>query len=723
MSALIGLYDPYIHFRDDNWLKLTALYWDKMARIDLEKKYAATMCLIDLKSGTEASRVAMLNIGRTPGSDFPAALQNTAGINQSGLEKQSKTLAVDQVRVGRSSYIPKIVDINTYSEDVGNVVITYFDIEKRIDSIFKAVDTAVLCGQPVQVEFSKNGTNAIAAYIGTIFGGGGVAPPTTNDGTGWADWMDGFKTAYAGTAPKIPIVFGYDGVHGFNPCPKGTILPHNIGLGATRDPYLVQKAERMAAIEITGSGANYTFAPCIATVRHVRWGRSYEGFGETPELTKVMAKAAILGLQSWDLSSPYSVLACAKHYAGDGGSANGDQPGITNTGPDSVLRKIHVEPYKTAVDAGVATVMASFGTWGPNNTAMHQNTELLTNVLKGQYGFDGFIQGDWGSGSSCYAPGIDMPMYVGANAQADMINFLANWIKAGGAQKARAIDAIRRVLRIKLRAGLFEKNPLTNRAITATIGSQLHRDVARECVRKSMVLLKNEGPVLPIAKGAKVHLVGEHAVNMGLQCGGWTVSWQGDPVRTQVEGTTIQQGFQKLSTGRITWSADATGIPADADVIVACVGERPCAEWDGTNNGQLSLDGTKYSYNGATDWWFCSIYNKNNYTQLIADCAATGKPVVCVLIIMRPLIITEEIKNTKAMVAAWLPGSEGGGIAEVLYGDYDFSGTLPHTWPATFGQEPINAGNMGDAVGAGGAPLFPYGFGLSYKGQLPVAGY
>jgi beta-glucosidase len=281
---------------------------------------------------------------------------------------------------------------------------------------------------------------------------------------------------------------------------------------------------------------------------------------------------------------------------------------------------------------------------------------------------------------------------------------------------------IRRVLRVKLRAGLFEKNPLTNRALTATIGSQMHRDVARECVRKSLVLLKNEGPVLPIAKTARVHIVGEHAVNLGLQCGGWTVSWQGDPIRTQVEGTTIVQGFEKLAPGKTSWSADATGIPGDADVVIVCVGERPAAEWDGTNFGQMCLDGTKYE-GYPTDWWKCVLYNQSNYTQLIADCAAKGKPLVCILISARPYIVTEEIKQCKAFVEAWFPGSEGGGIAEVLYGDYDFSGTLPHTWPASFAQEPINAGNWGDAVGIGGAPLFPYGFGLSYKGQLPIPGY
>jgi beta-glucosidase len=678
-------------------------------------KNARTVYVVRIKSGLDVSHATMINVGTPDAASIPGGRTSENARNM--LAKQEGTTAIDQIRVGRTSYTPKILDINSYDDNVGNVAITWFDVEKKIDSIFAANDINVLAGQGVQMEFSKN---AGTVSLGSIFGGGGIAPPGANNAASWATWVDGFKTTYANNGPKIPILFGYDAVHGCNVCVTATILPHNIALGATHDPALVEKAERVTALEVTGTGANYGFGPCIATVRHLRWGRTYEGYGETPSLSKVMAAAATLGRQSWDMSSPYAICADCKHYAGDGGSGNGDNPGTTNTGPDDVLRAIHVEPYKAAVDKELGSVMASFSSWGPLNQPMHVCKELLTNVLKGQYGFTGFIQGDWGSAVNLdgFMAGLDQPMNLGDAA--GVHNVLKGMLAAGGDQQTRAKDIIRRMLRVKIKMGLFNKNPLTDRNITATVGSQLHRDVARECVRKSLVLLKNEGPVLPISKTAKIRVIGEHADNIGLLCGGWTISWQGDPIRTQVSGgTTIYQGFQKLTKGRVQWSADATGIAADDDVIVVVVGERPCAEWDGTSNGELSLDGTKYSFNGDASWYFCSIYNKNNYTQLIADCAATGKPVVCILITMRPMIITEEIKNTKAMVAGWLPGSEAGGIAEVLYGDYDFSGTLPHTWPATYSQEPINDGNLGDKVGTGGAPLFPYGFGLSYKGQLP----
>jgi beta-glucosidase len=302
--------------------------------------------------------------------------------------------------------------------------------------------------------------------------------------------------------------------------------------------------------------------------------------------------------------------------------------------------------------------------------------------------------------------GLDVPMHVGDPVGNETTTLALYNTDATSA--ARVTDAAKRVIRTKVKMGLFDRNNSADPNVTALIGSQLHRDLARECVRKSLVLLKNANSVLPIAKTKKVHLVGDFADNIGLQCGGWTISWQGS-AGAITTGTTIRQGFAKLTQGTVTYSADATGIPADADVVIVCVGEKPYAEGDG-DNGSLSLSSN-------------TIYGGKNYTQLISDCKAKGKPLVCLLFSGRPMIITSEIQQCDAFVACWLPGTEGDGIAEVLYGNYDFRGKLPHTWPSSYGQEPINTGTLGDPVGSGGTPLFAFDYGLNLAGQPLPAGF
>jgi beta-glucosidase len=344
---------------------------------------------------------------------------------------------------------------------------------------------------------------------------------------------------------------------------------------------------------------------------------------------------------------------------------------------------------------------------------MHFNKPLLTDYLKTQLGFDGFVVGDYYADyngtlvtKDAIAAGLDVPMHVsdpvGTEAQ------VLGVYNADATGQARVIDGVKRVLRTKLRMGLFDRDNKADPKVTALIGCQLHRDIARECVRKSLVLLKNANSVLPIAKTKKVHLVGDFADNIGLQCGGWTISWQGS-AGAITTGTTVKQGFAKLTKGTVTSSVDAAGIPSDADVVIVCVGEKPYAEGDG-DNGSLALSGG-------------TIYNGTNYTNLISACKAKGKPLVCLLFSGRPMIITSEIQQCDAFVVAWLPGTEGDGIAEVLYGDYDFRGKLPHTWPASYAQEPINMGTLGDATGAGGTPLFIYDYGLNLAGSRLPAGF
>jgi beta-glucosidase len=435
-----------------------------------------------------------------------------------------------------------------------------------------------------------------------------------------------------------------------------------------------------------------------------------------------MARAAVVGLQGFDLSHPLAVAACAKHFAGDGGTAKGTSTvkdaifdrGNTNTGSDQALRAIHLAPYKAVLEVGVASIMASFSQW--NGVPMHANATLLTDWLKAQNRFQGWVCGDYdghtavgGGEEACMTAGLDMAMHAGT-APSKLDNVYTAMYQAGGDKKTRVLDAARRVLRMKMLMGLFDRPPRTDPAITALAGCQLHRDVARACVRESMVLLKNEGTVLPLKKSARVHLIGSHADNLGYQCGGWTLGWAEQNLANEnfIGATTIKAGFEKLAPGKITYASNANTIPSDADVVVVVFGEKVHAEWFGDSDNL-----------GPQDWKI--MPGDADVVPIIEQAKKANKPVIGLLISSRPLIASGYLNNLKAFVCAWLPGTEGGGIAEVMYGDYDFKGTLPHTWPASFSQEPCNAtapeygGDLGDLKGASGAPQWAYGFGLSYK--------
>jgi beta-glucosidase len=674
------------------------------------RQLARAVYVVKVKNGMEIGCQRMLFAGTTSGGTFEkeASAENVSQPVFLG----KKTADVEVVRIGRTGYFPKLVPVQSFTQNIGTIAITQMNVASRADSVFTSLTLAQKMYQLVMCDVRSIHPKDIvtSTQIGTYLGAGGVTPPDGNNPAKWANWLDSFQVQQAASATKVPLIIGYDAVHGLNVCAGGTVSPHNIGLGATWDPELVKKVYRMEAIEVRGTGANWAFSPCIAVPRHLHWGRVYEGFGETPEIAQQMAKAAVLGFQGWDLSHPLSIAACIKHFAGDGGTDGGGNGGNC-TAADAVLRSIHLPGYARGVEAEAATVMPSFSSW--RGTPMHFNKPLLTDYLKTQLGFDGFMVGDyygdyWGSFTTkdAIAAGLDVPMHVD-NPTASETTILGIY-NADATGQARVIDGVKRVLRTKLRMGMFDHAVKADPQVTALIGCQLHRDIARECVRKSLVLLKNANSVLPIAKTKKVHLVGDFADNIGLQCGGWTISWQGS-AGAITTGTTIKQGFVKLTKGTVTSSIDAAGIPGDADVVIVCVGEKPYAEGDG-DNGSLALSGG-------------TIYNGVNYTSLISACKAKGKPLVCLLFSGRPMIITNEIQQCDAFVAAWLPGTEGDGIAEVLYGDYDFRGKLPHTWPASYAQEPINTGSMGDPVGAGGNPLFPFGYGLNLAGQQLPAGF
>jgi beta-glucosidase len=629
-------------------------------------------------------------------------LAANAGNFQTAVAK--KLAAVDTVRVGKTGYKPTLVAIDAYSADVGTVTLQPVDIEAEITALFGQMTQADKMGQLVMPNNAYGPPAVATTYkLGCVFGGGGAFSAFTVGSL--ANWADSMQTAAQATPRKIPMMIGYDGVHGASAVPGATIFPHNLALGAITDSLLVQKAYRVAALEIRGSGANWTYGPCIAVVRDDRWGRTYEGFSESTDLTKIKARHAVLGLQTTDLSLPFAVAATAKHFAGDGGTANGTNEGTTQ-GPDSLARAIHLPGFTEAIKAGVATIMPSFSSWC-DGVKMHGNKPLLTDWLKTAQKFDGFVVGDWmaqysvGGTGNCMLAGLDVPMSpmeVGPGLGM-LADFGGMYAGTGG---PRCDDAVKRVLRVKYRMGLFNTNK-TDRNLTAVFGSAAHRDVARECVRKSLVLLKNANNVLPVPAAANVALWGAAADDMGIQCGAWTVEWQGALGNIISGGTTIRQGIQSICTGTFTYSADGSN-SGNADYIIAFLGENPYAE---TNFDAISLTPDK-AVQGAPSGKDMANTTNASVIANIAAAKAAGKKVIVVLVAGRPLDISAVLPNADAFVWACLPGTEGKGVGEVLFGvnGYKFSGKLPVTWPASLAQEPINAGD-------GKTGLFAFGFGLT----------
>jgi beta-glucosidase len=524
--------------------------------------------------------------------------------------------------------------------------------------------------------------------LGSVLNGGDdLMNPNTP--SGWADAIDRWQMQALSTRLGIPFIYGIDAVHGHAGLRGATVFPHNIGLGATRNPALAEQVGKVAAEEVSATGIRWTFAPCIAVPRDERWGRTYEGFGETAELASMFAPAIVRGLQGDKLGGPQSVLACAKHFVADGGTDKGVDQGDAKISLEE-LRAIHLPGYVAAVKAGVGSVMASYSSW--NGQRLHGQKYLITDVLKGELGFQGFVVSDWQGidqmGTSykenvenAINAGVDMAM--AADGFMRFMRTVKSLVSDNRIPMSRIDDAVRRILRVKAAAGLWE-HPMSNRELAGQIGSPDHRVVARDAVRQSVVILKNDKHVLPLKKSARVHVTGSKASDMGSQCGGWTMGWQGrsGPV---TPGTTILRGIQTTATSKslVTTSRDG----GQSDVVVVVVGETPYAEGAGDRK-DLSLSSAD---RGA-----------------IEKARASGKPVVTVLITGRPLMVEDWLPLTDALVVAWLPGTEGEGVSDVLYGDYKPTGKLPHSWPRSMAQVPINAGD------AKYEPLFPYGFGLTY---------
>ncbi|NUR60212.1 MAG: carbohydrate-binding protein [Catenulispora sp.] len=569
-------------------------------------------------------------------------------------------------------------------------------VATRVSQLMSTMTLDEKIGQMTQAERGSVSNADITNFaLGSVLSGGGSAP-SPNTATGWADMYDGFQNAALNSRLGIPLIYGADAVHGHNNVVGATIFPHNIGLGATRDPALVEQIGRATAEEVSGTGIDWDFSPCLCVARDDRWGRTYESFGEKPEIASSMT-TYITGLQGSSLNGPASVLATAKHFIGDGGTTNGTDQGNTQIS-EAELRAIHLPPFQAAVQKGVGSIMISYNSW--NGVKDHGNQYLITTLLKGELGFSGFVVSDWnGIDQIDGQPGFTAAEVTQAiNAGIDMVMVPTAWqsfistlrgeVQAGRVPMSRIDDANRRILTKKFELGLFEK-PLTDRAYTPTVGNAAHRAIARQAVRESQVLLKNAGNVLPLAKtNNKIFVAGKNADNIGNQSGGWTISWQGGSGST-TPGTTILQGIRAAAGAgtTVTYNQAGTGIDSSYKVAVAVVGETPYAEGAGDRPNGLGLDSA----------------DLNTLNTL----RASGVPVVVVLVSGRPLDIASQLPNWNALVESWLPGTEGNGVSDVLFGDYAPTGKLPSTWMQSASQQPINDGD-------GKPALFPYGFGLTY---------
>ncbi|WP_346533665.1 glycoside hydrolase family 3 N-terminal domain-containing protein [Micromonospora sp. DPT] len=600
------------------------------------------------------------------------------------------------------SLVLLLVAITTLAAPASATAATYpyqdptLPVATRVADLLSRMTLDEKIGQMTQAERGSATPTDVTTYrLGSILSGGGSAP-TPNTATGWADMYDTYQRSALATPLAIPMIYGVDAVHGHNNVVGATIFPHNIGLGATRDPALVQRIGQAVAEEISGTGVDWDFAPCLCVARNDRWGRTYESFGETPELPSQMT-TLVTGLQGPTLGGPTSVLATAKHYLGDGGTTGGDDQGDTALS-EAQLRAIHLPPFQAAVQRGVGSVMISYSSW--NGVKLHGHQYLISTVLKGELGFTGFVVSDWNGidqidGAAGFTAaevtaainaGIDMVMVP--SAWKSFVSILRAEVQNGHVPLSRIDDANRRILTKKFELGLFER-PYTDRSWTSTVGSAAHRALAREAVRKSQVLLKNAGAVLPLARdGNKIFVAGKNADNIGNQSGGWTISWQGSSGNT-TPGTTILQGIRAAvgPTTTVTYNQRGTGIDRTYRAAVAVVGETPYAEGQGDRTGSMSLD--------------------RDDLRTISTLRNAGVPVIVVLVSGRPLDVAAELPRWDALLASWLPGTEGSGVADVLFGAAAPTGTLPVTWMSSVSQQPINAGD-------GQVPLFAQGYGLTY---------
>ncbi|WP_433310352.1 glycoside hydrolase family 3 N-terminal domain-containing protein [Micromonospora chersina] len=617
-------------------------------------------------------------------------------------------------------------------------------VRRRVADLLGRMTLAEKIGQMTQAERAAvaDDPTAVARWqLGSVLSGGG-STPASNTPAAWVEMVNGLQAQALSTRLQIPLIYGIDAVHGHGNVVGATVFPHNVGLGATRDPKLVERVGHATAAEVRATGIPWNFAPCLCVSRDERWGRSYESFGEDPALV-VSMETVIDGLQGRPgrLDDTDRVLATAKHYAGDGdtdydeavAAANEGKPwweqkypidqGVTVTDREHFAR-VDLAPYLPAVRAHrVGSVMPSFSSvdWTEdglgNPTKMHAHRELITDVLKGRLGFDGFLVSDWEGIHQIPDPAeptngglTAYKVRVGVNAGTDMFmepysaeqfeQLLLAEVTAGRVPTARIDDAVRRILTKKFELGLFE-HPYASADDVDQVGSAAHRVIGREAVAKSQVLLKNSGRALPLRRDASLYVAGRNADDLGNQAGGWTVTWQGVSGADAVPGTSILDGIRQVAPGaRVTYSADASAPTDGADVGVVVVGESPYAEG--------------YGDVGGPECGWCSAPQQEEKSlrlqpadRAVVDKVCAALPTCVVLVVSgRPQVLTDQLGEIDALVASWLPGSEGAGVADVLFGRRPFTGRLPVSWPRDEAQVPVNVGD------ADYRPLFPFGWGL-----------
>lgn len=588
-------------------------------------------------------------------------------------------------------------------------------VEERVADLLARMSLEEKIGQMTQIEKnSLTPADVTEWFIGSVLSGGGGYPfPNTPEA--WAAMVDSFQEAALATPLAIPMIYGVDAVHGHNNVEGAVIFPQNVGLGATRNAELVEETARITAREMIATGIYWNFAPVIAVPQDIRWGRAYEGFGENTDLVTELGTAYLRGLQGESLSDPGSVLGTPKHFIGDGGAAWGTSP----FGPQNIdrgetmvdearLRELYLPPYIAAIENGAQSIMISFSSW--DGLPMHAQSYLINDVLKGELGFTGFTISDWAGidtiGTDYYAAvvtainaGVDMNMVPYDFEQ--FINVMLEAVENGDITIERIDDAVSRILRVKFELGLFE-HPFSDPSLIPTVGADEHRAVAREAVSQSLVLLKNENEALPIlAEAQTIFVAGTAADDIGLQSGGWSIEWQGRAGNI-TEGTTILEALEAAVSegtdvrynrfGRFENFTDDAGNPLIADIGIVVISEPPYAEYEG-DSASLEL--------AESEW------------STVERLRPLVEKLVVVVLSGRPMIINDAIVSADAVVAAWLPGTEGAGVADVLLGDLPFVGKLPYTWPRSVDQLPFDFANL--ASEGCDAPLFPYDYGLTYE--------
>ena len=595
-------------------------------------------------------------------------------------------------------------------------VIKFSDYDPQVKALLEQMTLEEKIGQMTQPEYGPlmaNPGDIEKYFIGSVLSGGNDDPREGNSLEAWTNIYDEVQSEALKTRLAIPVLYGVDAVHGHNNVLDAVIFPHNIALGCTRDQELVEQINRITAKEVRATGIQWSFSPCVTVPQDIRWGRSYEGFSEDPDIARTLGAAAVRGLQG-DLRDPLSILACAKHFIGDGGTT-ASIPALWPGAPagtlgldqgdtklnEATLRRIHLPGYIDAIKAGVGSIMPSFSSW--NGVKCSASKRLLTEILKEELGFEGFLISDYNAIGQIdpddYKKSIEISINAGMDMAMEPQNYarffeaLKELVEEGKVPLSRVDDAVTRILRVKFAMGLMDKNrpQLADRKLHESFGSEEHRALARDAVRKSLVLLKNENKTLPISKQvARIHVAGKSADNIGNQCGGWTIEWQGKSGNVTTGGTTVLEAVKAaVSPGTtVTYSIDGSGAQG-ATIALAVIGEKPYAEFLG-DRADLALD--------------------DEDRATMANLKKSGVPVAVLLIAGRPMILGDTLTQMDALAVAFLPGTEGQGLTDVLFGDFKPAGKLSFSWPKSIDQLPLNI----HTVNNGSRPLFPLGYGLSF---------